>query len=58
MGEVIVEFKRVGNIIKVIAFDAETMTEVSMMAPVGTSEQILHANIMQKLRYVLEKKKS
>ncbi len=38
-GEVILEFNRVGNSIKVSAIDAKTYVEVSIVAPLDSTEK-------------------
>lgn len=55
--EVLFEFKRIGNAVKVTAIDAETGTEISIQAPAGLSQKSMQQNAMAKLRYVLSKKK-
>ncbi len=37
-GDVIVEFQRLGNAVKVSAVDTRTFVEVSIMAPVNATE--------------------
>lgn len=55
--DVIFEFYTLGNVVKVTAFDTESLTEVSIQAPTGTSEKILKNNALRKLEYILRKKK-
>ncbi len=55
VGDVIVEFRRVGNAVKVSAVDTDSYVEVSIMAPVTCSEQEMMDTAIQKLRYVLAK---
>jgi hypothetical protein len=55
MREVLFEFKRVGNSVKVSAMDTETLTEVTMVGPVGASEAQLKTLALRKLKYMLEK---
>ncbi len=54
--EVIIEFRPVGNVMRVAAMDARTLTEVSIQGPVGTPEEILKRNAIKRLEYVLRKK--
>ncbi len=55
--EVLFEFKRIGNAVKVTAIDVATGTEVSLQAPASLSQKSLQQNAMAKLKYVLNKKK-
>lgn len=54
--EVIIEFRPVGNVVRVAAMDSRTLTEVSIQGPVGTPEDILKRNAIKRLEYVLRKK--
>ncbi|MEM6781288.1 MAG: hypothetical protein AAF569_05445 [Pseudomonadota bacterium] len=54
--EIIVEYRPVGNVIRVSAMDAKTLTEVSTQGPAGTLEDILKRNAIKRLEYVLRKK--
>lgn len=54
--EVIVEFRPVGNVVRVAAIDAQSLTEISISGPVGTSEETLKRNAVKRLEYVLRKK--
>ena len=56
-GEVILEFHRVGNAIKVSAIDAKTYVEVSIVAPLDSTEKQMTDTVLQKLNYVLAKRK-
>lgn len=55
--EVLIEFQQVGNAVKVTAVDTETMVEVSTMGPASVGEETLKRNAINKLNYVLAKKK-
>lgn len=55
---VIIEFHAIGNVVKVSAVDMATGTEVSIVGPVNHPEALLKANVLRKLKYVLEKKQS
>ena len=54
--EIIVEFRPVGNVIRVAAMDVQTLTEVVTQGPVGTPEETLKRNAVRRLKFVLEKK--
>lgn len=54
--EVIFEFLRVGNSIKVTAVDPATLVEVSIVGPPTASEAQLRATALRKLEYVLKRK--
>lgn len=54
--EIIIEMQPYGNLIKVTAFDAESLTEVSIQAPAGTSQDIMKRNAVKRLEYVMRKK--
>ena len=55
VGDVILEFRRVGNAVKVSAVDTVSYVEVSIVAPVTCSEQEMTIAAIQKLDYVLAK---
>jgi hypothetical protein len=55
-GEVLFEFVRVGNAIKVTAFHVPTLTEVSVVAAAGASEAHLKLLGLRRLEYVLARK--
>lgn len=54
--EVIFEFYRLGNSVKVSAVDTETLTEVSVVGPVTASEATLRNTALRKLEFVLAKR--
>jgi hypothetical protein len=54
--EVIFEFYRLGNSVKVSAVDTETLTEVSVVGPVTASEATLRNNALRKLEFVLARR--
>lgn len=54
---VIFEFFTIGNVVKVTAFDEESLTEVVIQGARGTSEDILKKTALKKLEYMLRKKK-
>ncbi len=53
--EILFEFTRIGNVVKVTAIDAESGTEVSFAAPASTPVSSLKLMGKQKLAYVLRK---
>lgn len=54
--EILFEMFAMGNIMKVIAIDSLTGTEVSIQGPVTAGDAALKKTAMRKLQYVLEKK--
>ncbi len=56
-GEVILEFHRVGNAIKVSAIDTKTYVEVSIVAPLDRTEKHMNDTVLQKLNNLLAKRK-
>lgn len=54
--EVILEFQRLGNAVKVTATDPDTLIEVSIMGPARSSEAELRRAALDKLDYVLRKR--
>jgi len=57
-GEAYVEFKQVGQAMKVTAVDAETGTEVVIMGPASASQNDLQRVALQKLKAQVNKAKS
>lgn len=55
--EVIFEFTRVGNSVKVTAMDTETLTEVSIVGPASAGPTQLRLTVLRKLEWVLAKKR-
>lgn len=56
--EVLLEFQRIGNAVKVVAMDPETLVEVTIMGPPGAGEEALTRIAVRKLEYVLNKRKT
>jgi hypothetical protein len=56
--EVLFEFLAVGNSVKVCAIDPDTLVEATILGPVSAGETALKHAALQKLRYVLTKKRS
>jgi len=52
---VLFEFHRMGNYVKVTAVDTETLVEVSIQGPAWASELVLRQNAVRRLEYVLRK---
>jgi hypothetical protein len=56
-GEVLFEFLRIGNTMKVIAFDVDSGTEISIVGPANYGPEILKRNALKRLEYVLKKER-
>ena len=56
-GEVIIEFYPVGAFVKVSAVDTATFIEVSIVGDPACSEEVLKRAVLQKLEYVLERRR-
>lgn len=54
--EVLIEFHRVGNAVKVTAVDPASLTEVSLVGDPAMGEATLARAAVRKLRYVLERR--
>ena len=54
--EVILEFRQIGNAVKVTAVDPETLVEVSIMGSAASGEETLRRAALRKLDYVLRKR--
>jgi hypothetical protein len=54
--EVLLEFTPVGNIMRVAAMDAASMTEIVVQCPVGAGEAAFRKAALARLEYVLRKK--
>ena len=54
--EIIIEFFSVGNVVKVAAMDATSLTEISIQCPKGTPEETMKRNAIKRLEYVMRKK--
>jgi hypothetical protein len=57
-GEAIIEFRTIGQTVKVSAIDTATLAEVSIVAPASASERQMTEAVLKKLRYVLARRKS
>lgn len=54
--EVLIEFHNIGSLVKVTAFDTESLTEISIQGPASAGETTLKNNALKRLQYVLRKK--
>ena len=54
--EVLLEFYRVGNAVKVSAVDPETGIEVSIVGDPSAGDEVLKQTAIKKLQYVLRKR--
>ena len=54
--EIIIELQPFGNIMKIIAMDTKTLTEITIQGPLNASETLLKNNALKRLEYVLRKK--
>ncbi len=55
--EVLIEMYQVGNSVKVTAVDPETLVEVSIVGSPSLGEEMLKRNAINKLVYVLRKRR-
>ena len=55
-GEYLLEFRRVGNSVKVSAIDPITAEEVSIVGPANIGQEELSRVAVRKLKYVMKKK--
>jgi len=58
LSEVLFEFRRVGNSVRVVAVDPVTNTEITMVGAPGCGEETLKRLAARKLAYVIAKKPS
>lgn len=56
MTEILFEYTRQGQYVKVTAIEPETRIEVCVVVPAGLSEQQMQIHAFKKLQYVLKKK--
>jgi len=56
LSEVLFEFRRVGNSVRVVAVDPVTNTEITMVGAPGCGEETLKRLAARKLAYVISKK--
>lgn len=55
--EVLLEFRRIGDVVKVTAVDPDSLIEVSIQGPAGASEAELRQTAVAKLDYVLARRR-
>jgi hypothetical protein len=55
--EVLIEYRRVGKMLRVIAIDPITRIEVIMITPLDATKNEIKRNAARKLAYVIAKKK-
>jgi len=55
MAEILFEFIRRANVVKVTAIEPETQTEAAVVVPAGLSEDEMKLQAMKRLNYVLKK---
>ncbi len=53
--EVLIEMRRVGNVMKATAIDPQTLTEVSVVGPATGSQDMLRRTVVAKLAYVIKR---
>ena len=55
MPEILFEYVRQGNFVKVTAIEPETQIEASVVVPVGLSQEQMQIQALRRLKYVMEK---
>ena len=55
MAEILFEFIRRGNVVKVTAIEPETQIEAAVVVPAGLSEDEMKLQAMKRLNYVIKK---
>lgn len=53
--EVLLEYRQVGNIMRVSALDVMSLIEVVVQCPAGAGDAIFRKNALMRLAYVLKK---
>jgi hypothetical protein len=56
--QVLFEFRRIGNSVKVSAIDPVTNTEVSIVGPSGIGQHALKMTALRKLQWILARKRA
>lgn len=56
MPEILFEYIRQGNFVKVTAIETGSKIEASVIVPASLNEQQMQLQALQKLKYVIEKK--
>ncbi|MDD4556802.1 MAG: hypothetical protein PHE89_05715 [Alphaproteobacteria bacterium] len=57
MSEILFEFVREGSLVKVSAIDVETKTEAIVVVPLGLTENQMKQHALNRLKYLLQKKR-
>ena len=57
-GEVIIEFLRLGGLVRVRALDPMSLVEVTLQGPATAGEAVLRQAVLRKLDYVLARRRS
>jgi hypothetical protein len=55
--EILLEIRRIGKNLRVVAIDPSTGTEIIMVAPLYATRTVIKKNAARKLAYVIAKKK-
>jgi len=58
LGEVLFEFRRLGNVVKVSAIHVDSDTEVCVVGPPAAGEHTLKQAAINKLRYVMAQRQT
>lgn len=58
MPEILFEFVRQGNCVKVTAIEPETMIEAAVVVPATLNEEQMKFQALNRLRYILKKKEA
>ncbi len=58
LGEVLFEFRRIGNSVKVSAIDPLSNTEISIVGAANAGEQVLKMAAIRRLQYVLARRRA
>lgn len=55
-GDIIIEYRQLGNSVRVSAMDTKTLIEVTIVGPADVGEETLKQTVLRKLEYVMAKK--
>ena len=55
MSEILFEYVRQGNFVKVTAIEAETQIEASVVVPAALNQEQMKIQALRRLKYVMEK---
>jgi hypothetical protein len=56
-GEVIIEFVRLGGLVRVSALEPQSLVEVTLQGPAAAGEAVLREAVLRKLDYVLARRR-